>query len=86
MTALEVLIYIGVVITLTVIYGKGINLLIQLYQKTGLIDPKYLFAFDEYKHNYERTSVLWAIILTALILLGWYLIDNAIEKRRLNGK
>ena len=86
MTALEVLIYIGVVITLTVIYGKGINLLIQLYQKIGLIDPKYLFAFDEYKHNYERTSVLWAIILTALILLGWYLIDNAREKRRLNGK
>ena len=86
MTALEVLIYIGVVITLTVIYGKGINLLIQLYQKIGLIDPKYLFAFDEYKHNYERTSVLWAIILTALILLGWYLIGNAREKRKLNGK
>ena len=86
MTALEVLIYIGVVITLTVIYGKGINLLIQLYQKIGLIDPRYLFAFDEYKHNYERTSVLWAIILTALILLGWYLIGNAREKRKLNGK
>ena len=86
MNAFEALMFIGVVATLTLIYGKGINLLIQLYQKIGLVDPKYLFAFDEYKHNYERTSVLWAIILTALILLGWYLIDNAREKRKLNGK
>ena len=86
MNAFEVLMFIGVVATLTLIYGKGINLLIQLYQKFGLIDPECLFAFDEYEHNYERTSVLWAIILTALILLGWYLIGNAREKRKLNGK
>ena len=40
MNAFEVLMFIGVVVTLTLIYGKGINLLIQLYQKIGLIDPK----------------------------------------------
>ena len=86
MNALETLLFIGIVITAAAMYGTGINWLIQQYQKIGLIEPKYLFAFDEYKHNYRDTSVLWAIILTALFLLGWYLIEKAIDKRRLNGK
>ena len=64
------------------IYNRTINGMIQFYQKIGLIDSRYLFAFgDGYEHSYQKSSFIWAMILTFVFVAG-YLIVMHIRNRK----